>query len=586
MTDEPPPDDLRRKVPNEAQLQDEYRHTALLDHEQAEPRMSLGQAHVRLRGRFVSVWWAIPILTVAGVVIVLAAKLYAGSTAGRALLAQYPCIPHDPPVPQGVPAFVRWTHLLTFFFLVLIVRSGLQILCDHPRLYLKVHCTPGREWLRFRGPVPTDVVWTAKQDAIMLSPLVGLPGGRHTIGVARHWHFIFDILLVLTGVVYVVFFFATPWVNRLLPTHLSLFPEAASCAVTYMSLHLPQGPIGFFRYDALQQLTYFSVIFILGPLAILSGLAMSPALDNRYRWYARLFGNRQIARSLHFLVMLSFVLFFIGHMTLVALTGFAANLNDITLGVNRNDLNGFGIWLLVLILVFGFNVWAVRLSWTHTRVLQRVSNATVGHGMNLLFDRFAPKTQYQRKDISPYFWPNHSRLPEGREWDDLCANDFRSYRLKVHGLVEHPVELSLDDLQAMAKQEQITMHDCIQGWSGIAEWGGLPVSVLIDLVRPQLDAQWVMFYSFAEGGGGGAYYDSHSIADMRHPQSLLAYEMNGERLPILHGGPLRLRVENQLGFKHVKWISEIEFVHHFSERFAGFGGYQEDHEFFGYRDQI
>jgi len=429
-------------------------------------------------------------------------------------------------------------------------------------------------------------VWTAKQDAIMLSPLVGLPGGRHTIGVARHWHFIFDILFVATGVTYAVFFFATPWVHRLLPDHLSLFPQAASCAVTYLSLHLPKGPSGFLRYDALQQLTYFAVIFILGPLAILTGLAMSPALDNRYRWYARLFGNRQIARSLHFLVMASFVVFFLGHMVLVALTGFAPNLNHITLGVDRNDLNGFGIWLLVIVLVVGFNVWAVRLSWTHTRLLQRISNATVGRVMVLLFDHFAPKVQYQRKDISPYFWANHSHLPEGPAWEALRDGDFRDYRLKVHGLVEHPVELSLTDLQHMAKQDQITMHNCIQGWSGIAEWGGLPFTALIDLVNPDPEAQWVIFYSFAEGGNGGVYYDSHSLHDLRHPQSLLAYEMNGERLPILHGRPLRLRVENQLGFKHVKWISEIEFVRHFSERFAGQGGYQEDHEFFGYRDQI
>ena len=260
--------------------------------------MLLTRVHVRLGGRFFSVWWAIPILAGVGLVVVLAAKLYAASSAGRELVAHHLCIAHGPPVSQGIPAFVRWTHLLTFFFLVIIVRSGLQILSDHPRLYAKVHCTPGQEWLRFRGPVPTDRVWTAKQDAIMLSPLVGLPGGRHTIGVARHWHFIFDILFVVTGVAYAVFFFATPWVHRLLPAHLSLFGDAGSCAVTYLSLHLPKGPSGFFRYDALQQLTYFSVIFILGPLAILTGLAMSPALDNRYRWYARLFGTaRSPARS-------------------------------------------------------------------------------------------------------------------------------------------------------------------------------------------------------------------------------------------------------------------------------------------------
>ena len=381
-----------------------------------------------------------------------------------------------------MPAFVRWAHLLTFF-LVIIVRSGLQVLADHPRLYTKVHCTPGREWLRFRGPVPTDRVWTAKEDTITLSPLVGLPGGRHTIGVARHWHFSFDILFVLTGIVYVAFLFSTPWLHRLLPTHASIFPAAASCAVTYLSLHLPSGASGFFRYDALQQLTYFSVIFILAPLAILTGLAMSPALDNRFRWYARLFGNRQIARSIHFLVMVSFVLFFIGHMALVALTGFA-NLNDITLGNNNNNLDGFAIWLLVIALVVAFNVWAVRFSWTHTRVLQRVSNLTVGRLMDLLFDHYAPRVEYRREDISPYFWPNHARLPDSPEWTAATTTSAPTgSRCTASSRTRSSSPWSRS--RRCASGAQITLHHCIQGWSGIAEWGGLPFSELIELVRPK-----------------------------------------------------------------------------------------------------
>ena len=158
--------------------------------------------------------------------------------------------------------------------------------------------------------------------------------------------------------------------------------------------------------------------------------------------------------------------------------------------------------------------------------------------------------------------------------------------MRVHGLVEHPVELSLQQLREMAHQDQITMHNCIQGWSAIGKWSGLPFATLIELVRPRPEAEWVMFYSYGEGGEGGQYYDSHTLGDLRHPQSLLAYEMNGEPLPVLHGAPLRLRVENQLGFKHVKWIKEIEFVRHFSERGGGEGGYNEDHEFYGYRDEI
>jgi DMSO/TMAO reductase YedYZ molybdopterin-dependent catalytic subunit/thiosulfate reductase cytochrome b subunit len=587
MPDENHPGEGKTTTDDNESLQSEFVQEKLVESKTARPRMRLREVHIRLGHRFFSVWLILSVILGLGVVLVVAAKLYVNTNVGQGFLAQFPCIPLAPPVPAGMPAFVRWTHVLSFFLLVVIVRSGLQILADHPRLYTKVHCTPGTEWLRFRGPVPSDRIWTAKEDAITLSPLVGLPGGRHTIGVARHWHFVFDILFVINGIVYAVFLFSTPWLHRLVPSDLSIFPAAASCAVTYLSLHLPSGVSGFFRYDALQQLTYFAVIFILAPLAILTGLAMSPALDNRFRWFARLFGNRQIARSIHFLVMVGFVLFFIGHMALIALTGFTANLNDITLGNNNTNLDGVVIWLVVIALVIAFNIWAIRFSWRHTRVLQRIANVVVGRPMDLVFDNFAPRVEYKRDDISIYFWPNHSRLPDSPEWCALRDDDFRSYRLKVYGLVENPVELSLPQITELAKKSQITLHHCIQGWSGIAEWSGLPFRDLIDLVRPMPEAEWVMFYSFAKGGeGSDPYYDSHSIKDLLHPQSLLAYEMNGERLPILHGRPLRLRVENQLGFKQVKWISEIEFVHHFNERYAGQGGYSEDHEFFGYRDEI
>lgn len=587
MPDRTEPGEREAASTSEQRLQEEFLDEKLRDGPSTRPRMHLTGVHIRLGHRFFSLWRLLATVVGLAVVLVVAAKLFADSGAGRGFLAQFPCIPLAPPVPAGMPAFVRWAHLLSFFFLVPIVRSGLQVLADHPRLYTKVHCTPGSEWLRFRGPVPTDRVWTAKEDAITLSPLVGLPGGRHTIGVARHWHFIFDTLFVINGIVYAVFLFSTPWLDRLLPTNVSLLPAAASCAVTYVSLHLPIGASGFFRYDALQQLSYFAVIFILAPLAILTGLAMSPALDNRFKWFARLFGNRQIARSIHFLAMTGFIFFFIGHMTLIALTGFAANLNDITLGNNDTNLDGVVIWLVVIALVIAFNVWAVRFSWKHTRVLQRIANVVVGRPMDILFDHFAPRVEYGRKDISVYFWPNHSRLPDSAEWCALRDDDFRSYRLKVYGLVDNPVELSLEAIKVLARQSQITLHHCIQGWTGIAEWAGLPFRDLIDLVGPKPEARWVMFYSFAAGAkDGDPYYDSHSIHDLRHRQSLLAYEMNGERLPILHGRPLRLRVENQLGFKQVKWISGIEFVHHFSERYVGQGGYSEDHEFFGYRDEI
>ena len=178
-------------------------------------------------------------------------------------------------------------------------------------------------------------------------------------------------------------------------------------------------------------------------------------------------------------------------------------------------------------------------------------------------------------------------MPTCEEWKTLAANNFKDYRLKVYGLVENPVELSLDDLRALGKKEQITLHHCIQGWSGIAAWGGLPLAELIRLVRPRPNAKAVVFYSFGEGVAlhegveGVRYYDNLSIENALNPQTLLAYEMNYQPLNHLHGAPLRLRVENQLGFKMVKWIQAIEFVEDVRSIGKGEGGFAEDYEYFG-----
>ena len=163
----------------------------------------------------------------------------------------------------------------------------------------------------------------------------------------------------------------------------------------------------------------------------------------------------------------------------------------------------------------------------------------------------------------------------------LAANQFEDYRLRVYGSVENPVELSMDDLRAMGEKSQITLHHCIQGWSGIAEWGGLPVADLVKLVRPGPAVGAVIFYSFGEGAEGGEFYDSLSMENALHPQTILAYDMNSAPLTDLHGAPLRLRVENQLGFKMVKWIRAIEFVESIKQVHEGEGGYNEDHEYFG-----
>ncbi|HEY2910884.1 MAG TPA: molybdopterin-dependent oxidoreductase [Gemmataceae bacterium] len=483
--------------------------------------------------------------------------------------------------PHGFPFWLRITHYVNFLFMILLVRSGLQILMDHPRLYWNLHCTPGSEWLRLTPlKVPTDRVWTAKDDSRYLSPWIGLPGYRHTIGMARHWHFLSVLFWVGNGIIYVSLLFGTGQWRRLVPTSWNIIPDAWAYFVQYVTLHMPPEPDAYVRYNPLQQLTYFGVVFVLAPLAIFSGPSMSPALTNRFKWYPKVPGNRQVGRSLHFLMLCAFVLFLIMHVALVIITGIVKNMNHIVIGANDFVLLGLWLGILGIAIVIGVNVMANWLAWRHPRAVQHVAKAIVTPVMSYFLDHPGPAAEFRKEDISPFLWPN-GKLPTGAEWLALAANGFKDYRLKVHGLVENPVEVSLDDLRAMSQKTQITLHHCIQGWSGIAEWGGLPLAALIDLVRPKAEVRRVVFYSFGEGGEGGQFYDSLSMQNARHPQTLLAYEMNFEPLTQLHGAPLRLRVENQLGFKMVKWIQAIAFVESMKSVYLGEGGYNEDREYFG-----
>ena len=174
------------------------------------------------------------------------------------------------------------------------------------------------------------------------------------------------------------------------------------------------------------------------------------------------------------------------------------------------------------------------MAWKHPRIVQHFAKAIVTPVMAILLDRRAPQAEFTRDDISPFFWAN-GKVPTSEVWNALAAGDFKDYRLKVYGLVENPTELSLSDLEVLGKKTQITLHHCIQGWSGIAEWGGLPIAELMKFVRPKANARAVVFYSFGEGAEGGQFYDSLSIETAMHLQTLLAYEMNYKPLSQLHG---------------------------------------------------
>lgn len=483
--------------------------------------------------------------------------------------------------PTGFPGWLRLSHWITFFFLVLIIRSGLSILADHPRLYWNRGCNPHSSWIRFTPiKVPDKKVWTAKEDARYISPVIGLPGYRHTVGIARTWHFLTVPFFLLNGAVFIFLLFFTDQWKRLVPTSWNIIPDSWHVFVYYATFHMPVEPNGFYYFNALQKISYFVVVFLLAPLAMLTGMAMSPAIENRFHWFAKLFGNRQGARSVHFLVMLAFVGFIVIHVAMIAATGLVRNMNHIVTGTDSAvSLRGLILGIAILLIVVASGVLAHWLSWQRPRSLQRMEATVNGTLWKSSINIFKPKTFYQKKDISPYFWPN-GKMPVSPIWIQLAADKFKDYKLKIGGLVNNPVELTLRELQDIAKEQNITMHTCIQGWSGVAEWGGIPMRSIIALVRPRAAATTVAFYSFGEGLYGGDYYDTNTINNCLKPESILAWEMNYEPLSLVHGAPLRLRVENQLGYKMVKWIRSIEFVETYKTLGKGFGGTNEDNEYF------
>lgn len=537
---------------------------------------------VRIGKRWISIWWAIPIAFVAALFAVAIAQQLRTIPAVQEFILRYPGDATPVSVTSGFPWWLRAQHFFNAFFMMFIIRAGIQILADYPRLFLQRDCTPGKEWFRFQHDVPTDRLWTSKDDSVTIPGWLGIPGVRHSVGLARWWHFTFDLLWVLNGLLYYVLLFTTNQWLRVVPTSWDVFPNALSTLIQYLSLNFPVEHT-WTVYNGLQQLTYFVTIFIAAPIAFITGVMQGPAFSNKLGWFAK-FMNRQLARTIHFIVLGWFLFFILVHTALVFITGLRQNLNYMIVGVNDGSWNGFLIYVPVMIILIGIWVMVSPLTIKYARRVQMIGERMVGY-IQSWAELWDPQTQYTEKDISPYFWVNGT-LPTSDEYNRLKEGNFTDYKITIGGLVENPQEISYAALKAMPKQDQITKHFCIQGWSGVAKWGGVPVRDIMKIVKPKPEARYVVFYSFAEGADGGIYYDVHSIRNMRHHLSLLAYEMNGEPLNFLHGAPLRLRCENQLGFKMVKWIRAIEFVHDFKHLGAGHGGYNEDHEFYGYRMPI
>ena len=209
----------------------------------------------------------------------------------------------------------------------------------------------------------------------------------------------------------------------------------------------------------------------------------------------------------------------------------------------------------------------------------RMAEGLTRRTQRLILPRDALAPTYDRSDISADFRPNGSIDPQASDYLALKANGFVDYRLVIDGMVERPLSLSLSELRTRPSQSQITKHDCVEGWTSIAEWTGIRLETLLNEAGLKPQAKYIVFHCFDaldQTENGDRYYESIDLVDARHPQTILAWAMNGEALPVPHGAPLRLRVERQLGYKHAKYIRRIEAVESFAHLGRGRGGYWED----------
>ncbi|MFF8799132.1 MULTISPECIES: molybdopterin-binding protein [unclassified Methylobacterium] len=237
--------------------------------------------------------------------------------------------------------------------------------------------------------------------------------------------------------------------------------------------------------------------------------------------------------------------------------------------------------------------------------------------------------EFPDSEISPWFKPNGTIDPPDRAYKALAARNFEGFKLRVDGLVERPQDLSLAELRALPARTQTTRHDCVEGWSAIGKWTGVPLAEILQRAGLKPNARYVVFHcadtmeyaaseeteeaeepaektanpgmeqrpegaenqaSDSKAAGNEApadegeaaqgtpvrYYESIDLTDAYHPQTILAYDLNGKALPVSNGAPLRLRVERQLGYKQAKYIMRIELTEGLTGIGDGNGGYWED----------
>jgi len=185
---------------------------------------------------------------------------------------------------------------------------------------------------------------------------------------------------------------------------------------------------------------------------------------------------------------------------------------------------------------------------------------TLTYAAQRALTRHSLAREFTRSQISTPF--ANGNPPEDDAFKRLQAGGFADWRLSVDGLVARPASFSIPELKSYPSRSQITHLACEEGWSFIAEWIGVPLAHVLDLVGILPHAKYVVYFSHEKG-----WWDSVDMSDALHPQTFIAYGFNGGELPVGHGGPLRMRVPRQLGYKSVKYITHLTVT----DSLKGFG---------------
>lgn len=481
------------------------------------------------------------------------------------------------------PWWLRIEHFVNILFVTLFIRSGIEILGTFPKLHTSIHTPLGGQWAQFTiQEKRKNKYFPASGEYEDYSPVISLPG-HGALGQGRYWHFISVIGWVTMMIIYWVVLLGTGQWRRYWPESWDVFPHAVNDVISYLAFQVPP-PMDGYPFNAAQQLSYGFVVVILPLFMIITGFFQSPAINNHFPRISRAMGGRQVIRTLHFLGLVTYVVFIVVHVVMVVLHGYGHEVSKMVFGHGENPVAGGVIFTLGLVLIVFVHVWATRTSLDKPHVVRRLHNAVV-RPLTRFLRRLPARQDYTEAHVTPGAEHRASGMPPSNdEYKALVCNDYTDdFVLEIGGLVETPMRLSMADIRALRPgHSQNTVHHCVQGFSSVGAWDGIPLGDLVRLAGPLPEAADVIVHSFQnmtrddDTYEGSYYYESMSMEEAMQPQSLIAIGYGGDELPIKNGAPCRLRLETSTGFRSAKWIERIEVVSRFDIIGNGRGGFFED----------